>query len=74
MLRIAQRVTEQRSDSLRRDESSSDNLIDLSLSHGVLVGAGLVVGGHGVVELVEERGVFLRAVLFGEAQGFDAFD
>jgi hypothetical protein len=39
------------------------------------VGRGLVwVGGHGVVELVEERGVSLRAVLFGEAEGLYAFD
>jgi len=32
------------------------------------------VGGHGVVELFEEGGVFFRAVLFGEAEGLDAFD
>lgn len=35
---------------------------------------GLVRGGHRVVELFEERVVFYRAALFGEAEGLDAFD
>jgi hypothetical protein len=38
--------------------------------HRPLVG----VGGHGIVELFEEGGVFFRAVLFGEAERLDAFD
>jgi hypothetical protein len=34
----------------------------------------VVACGHGVLELVEECGVFFRAVLLGEAEGLDAFD